>query len=191
MFKLKEGKKKWSNVFFVILIILIIIPQTRKPIQVALQSLKVAVLNPTVINDGDLETLATYNWVLRDENGVQFNFEEYKDHVVLINFWATWCPPCIAEMPSLDALNKDFKGRVKFLFVTNEEVATVQKFKLNKGFQFTMQSSVSKAPSQFETSSIPRTFVISKSGEIVVDETGAVNWNSKRIRELLDRLVSE
>ncbi|OIQ29744.1 MAG: thiol-disulfide oxidoreductase [Bacteroidetes bacterium MedPE-SWsnd-G2] len=191
MSKPKGGKKQISNILFIIFIALLLIPQTRRPIQVALNSIKVAIFSPSIIDDSEVEKLLTYNWELQNENGLKINFEDYKGEVVLINFWATWCPPCIAEMPSLDELYKDYNGKVKFLFVTNEDIATVQKFKKKKDFQFKMHSSLSSIPAQFETSSIPRTFILSKTGKIVVDETGAADWNSDRTRELLNRLLSE
>ena len=109
----------------------------------------------------------------------------------MINFWATWCPPCIAEMPSLQALYDDYSDKVEFLFVTNEDFKTVDTFKKKKDFNFEVYNPVGTIPQSLQTSSIPRTFIINKKGEIVVDESGAVDWNSTTVRGQLDQLLSE
>ena len=54
--------------------------------------------------------LSNYNWTLRDISETDFDFNTAKGKVVVINFWATWCPPCIAEMPSLDLLYQNYKN---------------------------------------------------------------------------------
>ena len=108
-----------------------------------------------------------------------------------MNFWATWCPPCIAEMPSIQALYNDYNENVVFLFVTNDDFEIVNKFKTKKGFNFKVYQPINEVPENLMTRSIPRTFIINKAGEIVVDESGAVDWNSQKVRQQFDQLLSE
>ena len=110
---------------------------------------------------------------------------------MLINFWATWCPPCIAEMPSLQTLYNDYNEKVVFLFVTHDDFEAVEKFKIQREFNFEVFNPITEIPSELKTSSIPRTFVINKNGEIVIDESGAVNWNSDKVRKQLNNLLLE
>ena len=110
--KLKKSQI-YNSITFVI-VVLLIIPQTRKPLQVGLNKI-FASFGPSISKSKDDKALLTnYNWQLRDSEGNNFNFESTKGKVVLVNLWATWCPPCIAEMPSMNALYKDYKDKVVF-----------------------------------------------------------------------------
>lgn len=165
-----------------------LIPQTRQPIQVFLQK-GLAMFSPSVIKEEDRITLKDYDWQLVDENGVTYNLNEAKGKVIFINFWATWCPPCIAEMPSMEKLYQDYKDDVVFLFVSNETQEVISKFKEKNDYEFVVYASITQNPKLLEASSIPRTFVLDQQGHIVIDKTGAADWNSKAVRELLDNLL--
>lgn len=170
------------------LIALVLIPQTRQPIQILL-SKSIALVKPVSVNDTDLKTIPHYNWTLTDENNLSFNFNETKGKVVLINFWATWCPPCIAEMPSLQLLYNAYKDKVVFLFVTNEDFTKVNPFLTKNNYIFKVQKPITAYPEYFDISTIPRTFLIDKLGNIIIDESGAANWNSEKIRKTIDKLL--
>ena len=74
------------------------------------------------------------------------NFNDTKGEVVLLNFWATWCPPCIAELPSMQKLYNDYKDKVRFVFVTNEDKATIEAFLAEKGYDLPIYTSVTAIP---------------------------------------------
>lgn len=181
-------KSQIKNLIFIAVIALMIIPQTRKPIQVFLQK-GLALISPSVVNENKREMVDSYNWRLQDLEGVQLNFNTSKDKVVLINFWATWCPPCIAEMPSLHKLHEDYKDKVDFYFVSNEEVDVLNKFLSENKYSFNVHIPTTQYPKAFDVSGIPRTFLIDKSGNIVIDKTGAANWNSEKVRNQIDELL--
>lgn len=185
---MKISKSQRNNIFFLVFILLLLIPQTRQPIQVLLQK-GLAMFSPSVIGKEDRMTLTDYDWGLVDEHGASYDFNDAKGKIVLINFWATWCPPCIAEMPSMEKLYLDYKDDVVFLFVSNEEQEIISKFKKKNEYQFLVHASVTQSPKLLETSSIPRTFVLDQKGHVVIDKTGAADWNSTAVRELLDDLL--
>ena len=186
----KSKNSKISNIIFVVFIGLLIIPQTRQPIQVFLQK-GLALFGPSVADKSDQEQLDTYQWNLTDLNGVPYDFKSAEGQVVLVNFWATWCPPCIAEMPSLVALHEDYKDKIQFLFVSNEDKADIEAFLEKRAFNIPVHQSISAVPEALNTSSIPRTLLLSKDGSIVIDKTGASNWNSDTVRETVDNLLLE
>ena len=187
----KKKKNKIYNIIGIIVIAVMLIPQTREPIQVFLHKGLSFFNKSTVIEKAVRKDISNFNWKLRSSTNDILDFNSTKGKVVLINFWATWCPPCIAEMPSLQDLYNDYNERVVFLFVTNDDFETVNKFKIKKDFNFEFYQSISNVPEELKTQSIPRTFIISKSGEIVVDESGAVDWNTETVRSQLDELLSE
>jgi thiol-disulfide isomerase/thioredoxin len=187
---MKISKSQIKNLIFLVAVALLIIPQTRKPIQVFLNK-GLALFSPSVIDYEDRKILDTYDWKLEDLEGKAFNFTSTKNKVVLINFWATWCAPCIAEMPSLEKLHNDYKDKIVFLFVSNEGSEKVSKFITKKGYTFDVYKPLTQYPETFNVSSIPRTFLIDKEGNIIIDKTGASNWNSKKVRTVIDQLISE
>ena len=187
---MKISKKQWSNIFFVALIALLIVPQTRKPIQVFLNK-GIAFFGPSIVKENNRERLEDYNWELKEINTLDtINFKGEKGKVVIINFWATWCPPCIAEMPSLHNLYADYKGKVSFYFVSNETSEIINSFLEKHNYSFEVHNPISQYPKYFDISSIPRTFLIDKQGNIVIDKTGAANWNSDKVRATIDKLLN-
>jgi thiol-disulfide isomerase/thioredoxin len=186
---MQRPKVKTSNIIFLIVIALLIIPQTRQPIQVFLHK-GLALISPSTIKEEKREIISDYNWQLRDQDGLPFNFSEAKGKVVFLNFWATWCPPCIAEMPSIEALYSDYKNKVVFLLVSNEDIETINSFKDKNNYSFKFFNPISKPPNDLQTNSIPQTYIIDKSGKIVMDKSGAANWNSDTVRAVLDDLLA-
>ncbi|MFD2552617.1 TlpA family protein disulfide reductase [Bizionia sediminis] len=149
-----------------------------------------ALISPSEIKEEKREKLTNYSdWKLVDANGKVFNFEDAKGKVVFINFWATWCPPCIAEMPSINSLYTDYKESVLFLLVSNEEVGTITAYKAKNDYSFPFYQAYNQAPAQLQAQSIPQTYIIDKSGYIVMDKSGAANWNSSSVRAVLDTLI--
>jgi len=187
---MKVSKSQISNLIFLVVIAILIIPQTRKPIQVFLNK-GFALISPNIEKKENQKTLRTYEWQLKDENGNIFNFESVKGKVVFINFWATWCPPCIAEMPSIQNLHTDYKDKVEFLLVTNDPYSEINEFLSKNNYDFKILRPVTFNKSVFEVSTIPRTFLIDKTGKIIIDETGAANWNSDKVRLVIDNLLKE
>jgi thiol-disulfide isomerase/thioredoxin len=186
---MKIKKSHVYNLIFFVIIVLFIVPQTRKPIQIGFNKV-LAIFGPSISkDDADKVLLSDYNWQLLDTEGNNFDFQNTKGKVVLVNLWATWCPPCIAEMPSMNDLYKDYKDKVVFLFVTNERLEKANRFLQRKEWQIPAYQTISDIPMDLYSRSIPATFVIGKDGMIHVDKRGAANWNSDGVRELLDTLV--
>ena len=177
-------KKHYSNILYGIVVVLLLYPKTR------VYFLQFLSFSPSVENVENRVKLENYTWNLQGVNTTDYNFEQAKGKVVLINFWATWCTPCVAEMPSIQSLYEDYGDKVDFILVTQEEAKIVTPFMKDKGFTLPIYNALSKNPKAFETNSIPRTFLINKKGEIVIDAARA-DWDTKKIRKLLDGLLKE
>lgn len=179
-------RKHWSTVALLLIVILFFIPQTSMPIKVFFNEL--LAFSPSEIPEKEQQLLNDYDWNLIGEDNV-INLKRSKGKVTLINMWATWCPPCVAEMPSLQSLYDSYGDQVDFYFVTAEEREVVDTFMKNKGYTFPVFLQSFSAPEEIRQSSIPLTVLINKEGKIVIKKTGAADWNSDKTRMIVKQLL--
>lgn len=179
------NRKMISNILFVVALGLIIYPKSRAWI------MRQLAFSPSIENVENREILTNYNWQLKGLNTTDFDFNTAKNKVVIVNFWATWCPPCVAEMPSLQNLYNDYNDQVVFVFVTSEGTEKVMPFMEKHNYNLPIYNMISREPELLTTRSIPATYLINKEGEIVINKTGAANWNSSKVRSQLDELIKK
>lgn len=147
--------------------------------------------SPSVLAEERRPQLSSYNWVLASGEGDQLNFNELRGKVILINFWASWCPPCIAEMPDLNELYSAYQEEVVFLFVAKDQKKKVEQFLEKHQYTFPVYYETGPAPEELQSRSLPTTYIISRHGKIVISEKGAANWSSDIITGLLDELIMQ
>jgi thiol-disulfide isomerase/thioredoxin len=186
---MKFFKRNWGNILFLIALALLFIPQTRMPIQVFLQRL--ISFSPSEIKEDKQVVLEDYAWELSTLEGSSIQFSDSKGKVMLINFWASWCPPCIAEMPSLQNLYDIYGDRVDFYFVTNEDPSIVKRFMNKKGYSFPVFIQTEQAPMLLRSETLPTTFLISDKGEIKIKKLGVAAWDSDSMKKIMDGLLSK
>lgn len=186
---MKFSKEQISNGIWLLAIVLILFTPVGFHLKVLVS--KLISTSADVVATEEQKTLTSYQWGLVDVKGQRINFDSFEDQVVVVNIWATWCPPCVAELPSFVDLYGDYKDKVVFAFVANDDRDKVLQFLEKKGYQLPVYFQTTSTPKELVSKSIPATYVISKSGKIVVDEKGAADWNSQKTRELLDRLILE
>ena len=186
---MKFRKIKKGDILFLILLVLMIVPQTRQPIQIAFHSV-MSLFSPSVINHRQQKKILYEPWKLKDLEGNEFDFSNTKNRVVIVNLWATWCPPCIAEFQGIQNLYDDYGKKVDFILVSDESPKMIKKFLKSKGYNIKVFTPITEYPSYFNPKSIPRTYIIDKQGHIVIDKKGAANWNSSKVREQLDKLLT-
>lgn len=184
-------KKNLSNILFVLFIIFLFTPYglpVRSLLIKGVSIVKTKIL-PIEMDEEDKVKIDNYNWELEDVSGNRVNFTGFQNKVIVVNFWATWCPPCIAEMPGFQKLYDEYGDRVSFVFVANDKKDKVQKFIQDKSYTFPVFFQVSRAPQQLQSSSLPTTYFIDTEGRIHVNEVGAADWNSDKVKKVLDRLL--
>lgn len=187
---MSQKKLSVKNIIFLVLIALLIIPQTRKPIQVAVNSLKVKIFSPSAFAKADQTQLKPFTYRVTSIEGLSRNAEIGQGKVTFISYWATWCPPCIAELPSIEKLYADYGNKVDFVLITQEEPAKVKRFLERKQLNIPAVFPQMETPEQLYERTIPTNYVIDKTGNIVIKEQGAANWNSTKVRETLDQLLA-
>lgn len=181
-------KKNWSNTLMVLAVVLLLVPQTGTPIKTAIQRL--FAFAPDSLPEEEQLSLDTYQWPLKTLSGEDVNFVNSKGKVIVVNFWATWCPPCIAEMPALQQLYDDYNKKVEFYFVSNESAEKLKAFMQKKGYELPVYIQEYAAPEAIRSNALPTTAVIDKSGKVVLLENGAKAWDDPKFYLFLDDLLS-
>ncbi|MCD6090152.1 MAG: redoxin family protein [Bacteroidales bacterium] len=186
----KKSKGSWaSDIVFLLLIIALIFPTTRTPIIVFIK--RATLFGPSVsekdnfgkLNQNDLQ------WQLINDQNQTVRLADLNDKPIFINFWATWCATCLAEMPSIEKLYMDYKDDVYFVIATYEDRALIDSFLQKQGLNFPVYRYQTKEPKLLQSKTIPATFILNTKAQIIVSEKGTSNWNSKSVRELLNKLI--
>lgn len=143
----------------------------------------------TLVKVGD----AVPEFVVEMFDGEKIDIKDLKGKVVLINFWATWCPPCQEELKRVQKEIIDrFKGKdFVFLAISREDTKDqVAKFREKNGYTFPMGLDPErKIYSKFASSTIPRNFIVDKKGKIVAMETGYSEQSFKELIEKIEKLL--
>jgi len=115
---------------------------------------------------------------------------QFRGKPVVLNFWATWCPPCVEEMPSLVALQKKLGDKVVILAVSaDEDQDAYEKFtKLHMAGILTVRDSKQVSNALYGTFAFPETFVIDRQGVLRRKFIGAVTWTAPEIVDYLGKL---
>jgi peroxiredoxin len=132
------------------------------------------------------------DFILKDMNGQTHRLADYRGKVVVVNFWATWCPPCVKEMPSMqkawEAVQQD---NVVILAINNgEDIRQVQAFhrKIPLSFPLLLDTNM-QIMTEWKARGMPTTFVVDTEGRLAYQALGERNWNHPNILRELRELV--
>jgi len=185
----RPKKSTIQNIVFIVLIALLLFSPLGTFVKVQLNRL--IAFSPKTIAVTDQKMLSNYHWQLKDATGKTVSLDAYKGKIVFINFWATWCPPCIAEMPSIQKLYANYQDKMVFLFVTTDSFEKANAFMIKENLTLPVYQSVTNPPLEMESSTIPATYLIDQSGNVIVAKIGTANWNSDSFRAKLDELLKK
>ncbi|KAA9332816.1 TlpA family protein disulfide reductase [Adhaeribacter soli] len=139
------------------------------------------------------DAMAANDFLLQDLQGNTVQFSNLKNKVIFLNIWATWCPPCVAEMPGIQRLYDKVKGNKNIAFVMlsvdQNGMEKVKKFIAKKGFTFPVYLPASNIPAVFQTQSIPATFILGKDGKLATRHNGMADYDTKEVKEYLEKLA--
>ncbi|MEK7355746.1 MAG: TlpA disulfide reductase family protein [Bdellovibrionota bacterium] len=138
------------------------------------------------------------DFIVTDASGAQKKLSDFKGNVVILSFWASWCTPCLVELPTFAEIQKKFADRgLQVLAVnvdddTEEGKTFARDFWAKKSFPFPMYFDLQKAVAQqFDVDTLPSNFVIDREGRLVFSGVGANDWNTGETVEFIEELLQE
>ena len=133
-----------------------------------------------------------YSFKVQTLEGKIVAFEQFKGKVIFLNEWATWCAPCIAEMPGIQSLYEkvgDHENIVFVMLTLDTDMNKVNRFITKKEFTFPVYTASSAVPKEFRSPTIPTTYVISKDGKIASKTVGMAKYDTQEFESTLLKLA--
>ena len=129
---------------------------------------------------------------LQDLAGADVDVSDFRGKVVFLNFWATWCPTCVTEMPSMEKLHRKLMDK-DFVVVSisiQDSAAAVKRFFEQNKLSFTaLLDSTGKTIPGFGIREIPTTLILDKAGRIIGRVVGSRKWDSRESIAMFDQLI--
>ena len=133
------------------------------------------------------------DFALRDLQGRTHRLAEFRGRVVFLNVWATWCPPCRMEMPSMEQLHRRLQGKEFVMLAVSEDEdgpAVVQRFIDQLGLTFpVLMDPDGIVPGRYGVTGYPETFIIDREGRVIKHTIGPEDWNSEPSYQYFTRLL--
>jgi thiol-disulfide isomerase/thioredoxin len=127
------------------------------------------------------------------ENNI-FTIQNFKGKNLFINYWATWCNPCLAEMPYMAELYEKYKDEedIIFLYLSREKLETIKDYiPKDESLQQLPIYKIVTDDEFFATSGIPTTFIVNSDGEVIVKDLGTAFWNDESVFKFIDNLIGK
>jgi thiol-disulfide isomerase/thioredoxin len=183
-------KKHWGSIIFYAVILFFVLNTDAKS-WVLRQVISTGVLNTGIKKEAPIKQQAGTEFSFSSPDGNILSSSMLQGKVVFINFWASWCPPCRAEMPSLNNLYQALKNdnRFVFLFVSEDDDRTKASAYLEKNdFSVPVYYRNKVSPEMF-SGTLPTTIVLDKKGNIVMKRTGLAGYDNEKFISQLKSLL--
>lgn len=130
-----------------------------------------------------------YDWQLKDRDDKQFNFKQSEGKVTVVKFWASWKLITVAELNGIQKLYDAYQDKVDFYIITNELPGPVEELMQKRGYDFKVTYLISGEKMPFDATIVPSGYVIDKKGYVRAKATGSADWNTTKLKTLLDNLI--
>ncbi|MCY0977241.1 TlpA disulfide reductase family protein [Chryseobacterium wangxinyae] len=192
-------KKNWSTVLFVGIFILLLVSPDAKA-WLMRQIISTGLLNSKIEKKSVGKPLEEMNpsisesFTVKDENGKIINVSGLKGKVVFINFWASWCPPCRAEFPSIQKFFEKYRSRDELVFLTvnlDEDLDAGKMYLEKEKFTVPFLFPNGNIPKVYFNGSLPTTVILDKTGKIRLHHAGMADYSKDSFYEEIDKLLKE
>ena len=152
-------------------------------------------LSPPQSPTGSLAFLsAAPSLPIYDRAGKMVDLTKEKGRLVIIHFWATWCPPCVEEVPALSKFWEKYRGRDDLVLYTvseDKDWKTIDDFSTKNPNTLPVYRDLNSATAQrFGSSQYPETYIVNKNGRVIYRVQGAIEWSDAAIQQRIDHLLN-
>ncbi|SHL51753.1 Thiol-disulfide isomerase or thioredoxin [Chishuiella changwenlii] len=186
-------KRNYSTIIIgAIALIILFVPEAKAMMHQGL--MKIGLFQPKIektVENTQPKTEANYQFEMIDADGKITTMEELKGKVVFLNFWATWCGPCIAEMPTIQKLYDKFKDDKDVVILTVEVENKKEKaknFMTSKNLTLPIVFPNSTIPKEFFDYALPTTIILDKQGNIAHTTLGMADYSGQEVVDFLNEL---
>lgn len=185
------NQKTLLNVLFAgLFLVLIFVPPAKAMVLEGL--MKIGFFTPDLQEQSGKDGAKDFSGILfKDTAGNVVDLGKLKGKVVFLNFWASWCPPCLAEMPSIQQLHKQFRNDKDVVFIlvdADGDLVKSAKFMNRKKYEMPIYRVESEIPETLFKGSLPTTVVFDRQGRISYNESGAANYANTKFIAFINKL---
>lgn len=124
---------------------------------------------------------------LLNTNGEVIDLSSFKGKKVFVNLWATWCPPCVAEMPSIQELyNKTRNANTEFVMISlDKNFGIAQQWAMQKNYNLPLYFASGELPADLQVAGIPTTFIFDEEGKLIFNHVGSEDYSRPKFVKML------
>lgn len=191
-------KKNWSTALLVSLFILLLVSPDAKA-WLMRQIISTGLLNSKFEEKNAEKSIqenltSSENFSVKDQNGNSINVSDLKGKVVFINFWASWCPPCRAEFPSIQKFYEKYSLNNKLVFITvnmDEDLKSGSSYLEKEKYTIPFLVPDGNIPKEYFSGSLPTTVVLDKTGKVRMKHEGMADYSKDFFYEEINQLLKE
>lgn len=186
-------RKNWSTVIMIAVLILLWVNPDAKA-WVMRQMISTGLFNSKIEEKTKESSLVPPNFSVKNENGEIIETAQLRGKVVFINFWASWCPPCRAEFPSVQKLYDRYRSNENMVFLTvnlDDELILGKNYLQKEKFTIPFLVPDSSIPKELYNGSIPATTVLDKTGKIRMHHSGMADYSKASFYQEIEQLLKE
>ncbi len=166
-----------------------------KPLIAAAQQaiLSTGIIQPDVSDLKNDVSAAGVDMHLIDEFGNRSQLSDFRGNAIFLNFWATWCPPCLAEMPGIERLYQKVKdNRIDFVMIsTDDDFQKAIDFRKRKKYSFPIYRIAEPVPAELQSDALPTTFVLDGDGRVLMKHSGMAEYDTAKFIKFLKVVTTQ
>ncbi|BDC99406.1 hypothetical protein PEPS_16870 [Persicobacter psychrovividus] len=191
MTTLDRLKKHWQNILIgIFFVLMLVLPSFRMFVSSNFQRLLLQsrILQPEEVQASAALPRVPYQWSITDQAGKEVPMSQFEGKTIFLNFWASWCPPCVAELPDiLSLMEKTDRSKVAFILLNmDRKPEALERFMKKKGYDFQYYRMHSPLPELLQSQSLPTTHIISPEGKLLTTKKGMAYYDTEHFKNYLE-----